>query len=163
MSSNSGHAAPPHILFFMGHFNDIDHLVPVAYKLCESNRGRPVVLLTDPLYDIRGRLPASVPPKTLRRARNVRLPVSPDHPTTGLAGPSAHSAAGTRVYLPATSIPLSGVLEVYYGKWWTKRVLNRYQPAAMVFEWAQPASGVPGAFVAAGQDRGIPSISLPTA
>ncbi len=161
MSSNSGHAAPPHILFFMGHFNDIDHLVPVAYKLCESNRGRPVVLLTDPLYDIRGDY------RLQYLQKRYGVPVMSAfrfHPIIPLLGWLVHlltlPLGPGYIYRPRPFL-FRAFLRVFYGKWWAKRVLNRYQPAAMVFEWAQPASGVPGTFVAAGQDRGIPSISLP--
>jgi hypothetical protein len=39
--------------------------------------------------------------------------------------------------------------------------LDRYQPAALVFDWKDPTSGPTGAFVSAGHDRDIPSISLP--
>ena len=152
---------PPHVLFFVGHFNDIDHLMPVAYKLCQSNGGRPVVLMTDPLYNIAGdyRL------RFLQERYGVPvMSAFRFHPVIPLLGWLVHlltlPLGRGYIYRPRP-FPFRAFLKVFYGKRWARRVLDRYQPAALVFEWAQPASGVPGVFVAAGHDRGTPSISLP--
>ena len=161
MTSASTSSDPPHALFFVGHFNDIDHLVPVAYKLSKTNRGRPVIIVTENSYDISGdyRL------QFMKRQFEVQvIHAFRFHPLTSVAAwlvRLLNSPLWENFLHRQRSFLFRVVRKVFYGKRWARRILERYNPVTLVFEWASPNSGITGAFVAAGHDKGIPSISLP--
>ena len=152
---------PPHVLFFVGHFNDIDHIAPVAYKLEASGRGRPVMLVTDPLYDIA----ADYRLRFLRERHGVPVVrVFSFHPllrVTGWIVRLLSSPLGRGLLRWRRRFLLRAIRKVFYNKRWARRALDRYRPAALVFEWAYAAGGLEGAFLDSGHERGIPSISLP--
>lgn len=151
----------PHVFFFVGHFNDVDHLAPVAYKFCQSERGRPVVVVTDPLYDIRGdyRL------RFLKERYGVPvLSTLHFHPVSPLLGWLANLLRlpmGKGFLHRRRVYSLMVLRKLFYDKKWVNRIMDRYHPQALVFEWTDPTNGVTGAFVSAGKERGIPSFSLP--
>ena len=154
-------AGIPYVFFFVRHFNDIDNMMPVAYKFTQSNRGRPVVLVMDPFYNIE----ADYRFRFLQERYNVPVvPVLGFHPLSPFFPWFASLLRGRfwRGFLKEKRLLLLLALrKLFYGKRWAGRILDRYNPAALVFEWCDPSWGVPGVMLPAGRDRGIPSISVP--
>ncbi len=150
----------PNVIMFVGHFNDIDHLSPVAYKLWETGRARPIVVVTDPAYDIEGdyrlRFLEEHCGAKVRHAPWFEPPNIVVAWLTGLAASIREGPLGG----PAI-FAFRALRQLFYGRRWADKVLSKYQPAALVFEWAHPASGIAGAFVLAGKVRGVPALSLP--
>jgi hypothetical protein len=142
-----------HVLFFAGHFNDIDHLSPVAYKLAESGLARPIMLITDPLYDIANdyrlrylRERHGIP---VTYVHNFHAPfVVPGLVLRLLRLPGARKLLGWN-----QRFVLRAIRKAFYGREWARHILKRYDPAALVFEWAYPAGGIEGAFVSEGLPR----------
>jgi hypothetical protein len=151
----------PCVFLFVGHFNDIDHLSPVAYKLWETGRARPIVLVTDPGYDIDGDYRLQfLKDHCGARVRHALWFEPPNVLIAWLTSLAAMLLRGGPVRGPAL-IAFRAMRKLFYGRRWAGKLLVKYRPAALVFEWAHPASGMPGAFVFAGKARGIPSLSLP--
>jgi len=160
-STSKTGSSVPHVFFFVGQFNHVDHMMPIAYKLCESNRGRPVVLVTNPFYDIAGdyRLKFLRDRYSVQSSHLIRF-----HPIMPLFGWAAHWLSLPRwgnFLREGRQFLLRALRKLFYDKGWAGRMLGRYRPAALVFEWANPTYGLTGAFVSAGHARGIPAFSVP--
>ena len=151
----------PYIFFFVGHFNDVDHLMPVAYKFCQSNRGRPIVLVTNPLYDIKGDYRFRFLKKKYGVPVVSVLQFHPANPLLKLVAKMLGLPLGGGFLHRWRMFALLAFRKLFYGKGWASRILDQYQPAALVFEWSNPTVGVRGDFIRSGHQRRIPAVSLP--
>lgn len=151
----------PYVLFFVSHFNDIDHLTPLAYKLCQSGRACPVVLVTDLSYDIQGDYLLRFLQERYGVPVSSALRFHPPNPLVGWLQGLLSKPMWGGFLKPQRLFVLRALRKVFYNKRWAERILGHYDPEVLVFAWAHPAVGIVGAFVSAGHDRGIPCISLP--
>jgi hypothetical protein len=147
----------PHVLFFVRHFNDVDHLMPVAFKLSASNRARPIVVVTEPLYDIK----KDYLLRFLQTEHGIPVtPIFQFHPVNPLVGWLA-GLLGLPFWggfmRQQRALGLSALRKFFFGKKWAENVLDRYHPKTLIFEWGS----LPNRFGEPARQRGIPSISLP--
>ena len=151
----------PNVLFFMGHFNDIDHMLPVAYKLWHSRRGRPIILLTEPSYDMSGDYRLRFAMEQCSIPVHVVFNFDPLNPIVGLLARFLVSLNfRAEFFRKRREFMIRVFSRLFYRKAWASRVLDKYQPSALVFEWAHP-SGIFGALIRTGHDKGIRSLTLP--
>lgn len=168
-------------LFFVRHFNDIDHLTPVAWKLQED--GYPVAVccmnlrydiqqdyrlqflkdrgvIVDYVYDAfeqkRGPLHRFLYALT-RTSYKLwrRLTYDPQGPSSVLAKWMARRAdlAGTMFYKITRRI--------YYGHRWAQSILKRTHAQAVCFDYIMPRLYVVDAFLKAAGQMSIPTLALP--
>lgn len=153
----------PLVLFFLMDFNSVDHMAPVAYKLLATGRGRPVLLFTNPFYNI---------------ANDYRLNFLQKEYGVG-AGPVFTAWQGNllvrrfmrwfcrpvqgrvrRWLYPKVLIPIG---RIFYRRAWARQLLDKYPASALVFERQYAGGGLVGALITEGHRRGIRSYSLPHA
>ena len=168
-------------LFFVRHFNDIDHLTPVAWKLHKGSyqvavfcmnlrydirqdyrlrflkdQGVPVDYLYDAFYEKRGLLHQFLN-SLIRKSYKAQQKQTPDY-----QGPSGAlskllgrlvGSAGTMFYKIARRI--------YYGHRWARSVLERTNAQAVCFDYIMPRLYVVDAFIKAAREMSIPVLALP--
>jgi hypothetical protein len=168
-------------LFFIRHFNDIDHLTPVAWKLhCDNYRV--AVYCMNLRYDIRHDY-------RLRFLKEQGVAVdylydafyekrSPVHKfLSALIHVSykaqqklAHDYQGPSGALPkllGRLIGLAGTMfykiarEIYYDHRWARSVLERTNAQAVCFDYIMPRLYVVDAFLKASRQMSIPALALP--
>ena len=151
----------PYVLFFMGHFNDIDHMLPVAYKLWHSRRGRPIILLTEPFYDVSGDYRLRFAMEQCGIPVKVVFDFEPMNHIVGLLARLLGSLNfGAGFFRNRRDFTIRVFSRLFYRKAWASRMLDKYRPAALVFEWAHP-SGIFGSLIRTGHEKGIRSLTLP--
>lgn len=134
---------------------------PVAYKLSQTGRANPIVVVINPFH----RISADYRLKFLSEECSVQVisiydfhPILPVLPW--VANLLVYPAWG-KVFESQRLLLLQGIRKYFYGRSWARRILEQYNPITQVFEWTDPTTGVPGEMVAAGHALGIPSLSLP--
>ena len=167
-------------LFFVRHFNDIDHLTPVAWKMNADNH--PVVVYCmNPRYDHHGDY-------RLRFLEDVGVPVDYLHNQFDghcgrfheLLNSAMHKAfAGQKRFVPDSQRPpfhkrllgyFAGQMGTlfyrllrfgYYDIRWARFVLKKSGARAICFDHVMPGLYVVGNLLKAAQEMSIPSFSLP--
>jgi len=168
-------------LFFVRHFNDIDHLSPVAWKL-QKDSYQVAVFCMNLSYDIRQDY-------RLRFLKDQGVAVdylydavyekrSPVHQFLySLIRASyktqqklAHYYQGPSGALPkllGRLVGLAGTLfykiarRIYYGPRWARSVLERTNAQAVCFDYIMPRLYVVDAFLKAAKEMSIPALALP--
>jgi hypothetical protein len=168
-------------LFFVRHFNDIDHLTPVAWKLQKSgyqvavfcmnlrydirqdyrlrflkNQGVAVDYLYDALSKKRGPFHQFLYSLT-RASYNTQQKLTHDDQEPSGALPKLLGRlvglAGTMFYKIARII--------YYGRGWACSVIERTNAQAVCFDYIMPRRYVVDAFLKAAGEMSIPVLALP--
>jgi len=168
-------------LFFVRHFNDIDHITPVAWKLHQDNYHVAVYCMNlqhdirqdyrlrflkeqgvtvDYLYeafDEKLGLVHKFLYALIRGSYNVQKQLTLDNhrktgPLSGLLGRYA-GLLGSMFYDLARKI--------YYDQRWARSVLERTGAQAVCFDYIMPRQYVVDAFLKASKQMSIPSLALP--
>ncbi|CAB1074452.1 hypothetical protein D1AOALGA4SA_2271 [Olavius algarvensis Delta 1 endosymbiont] len=168
-------------LFFVRHFNDIDHLTPVAWQL-HRDRYQVAIYCMNPQYDIRqdyrlrflkkqgvavdylyeafdetlGPVPKFLY-KLVRRSyqaqeKLIRLKNGRSASIASILG-SAAGFLGSTVYKMARRL--------FYDHRWASLVLERSRAEAVCFDYIMPRQYVVDAFLEAAGRRSIPTLALP--
>ncbi len=168
-------------LFFVRHFNDIDHLTPVVWKL-RKDRYQVAVFCMNLRYDIqqdyrlRFLKDQGVTVDYLYDAFDIKR--DPVHQFLyGLIRASynaqqklTHNSQGSSGSLPKLLGQLFGlagtlfykiVRLIYYGRRWARSVLERTNAQAICFDYIMPRSLVVNAFLKAARQMSIPVLTLP--
>jgi len=168
-------------LFFVRHFNDIDHITPVAWKLhqdnyrvavyCMSlrydirqdyrlrflkNQGVAVDYLYDAFYDKRGPVHQFLY-SLIRASYKAQQKLAHDY-----QGPSSvQSKLLGRLAGLAGTISYKIARKIYYGPRWARSVLERTHAQAVCFDYIMPRLYVVDAFLKAAREMSIPALALP--
>ena len=168
-------------LFFVRHFNDIDHMTPVVWKMKKENY--PVAVYSmNPRYDIdsdyrlRFLKSQGVTVNYLHSAFDqdrgwihvllTRL-MHASYTTQKRIGPSKPGAAGILTRLTASSFDLLGTLfykmtrSLSYRKKWARAILESTGALAVCFDHIMPKRYVVNSFIKAAREMSIPTLSLP--
>jgi len=168
-------------LFFVRHFNDIDHLTPVAWKLHKDNyqvavlcmnlrydirqdyrlrflkdQGVAVDYLYDAFYEKRGPVHQFLY-ALIRASYKTQQKLAHDY-----QGPS-----GALLKLLGRWVGFAGTLfyeiarRIYYGHRWARSVLERTNAQAVCFDYILPRLYVVDAFLKAAGEMSIPVLALP--
>jgi hypothetical protein len=167
-------------LFFVRHFNDIDHLTPVAWKMSTNNN--PVaVYCMNPRYDHRGDYRLSFLKSQGVTVDNLHNPIDRQRGRLHeLLNSAMHKAfAGQKRFVPDSQGPpiykrLLGYFASqvgtlfyrllrfgYYDFRWARSVLKKSGARAICFDHVMPGLYVVGNLLKAAQEMDIPSFSLP--
>jgi hypothetical protein len=168
-------------LFFVRHFNDIDHIAPVVWRMKQDNY--PVaVYCMNPRYEI-------AEDYRLQFLKNIGVPVNYlhhefDHQrgriyrllqnfmTRGFAWQKTLETSGKTQASPGGSLPakaagLMGVLFykltrlIYYNSGWARSILKRTGAAVICFDHIRPSLYVVNSLLKAAGSASIPTVSLP--
>ena len=168
-------------LFFVRHFNDIDHLTPVAWKLHKDNyqvavlcmnlrydirqdyrlrflkdQGVAVDYLYDAFYEKRGPVHQFLY-ALIRASYKTQQKLAHDY-----QGPS-----GALLKLLGRWVGFAGTLfyeiarRIYYGHRWARSVLERTNAQVVCFDYILPRLYVVDAFLKAAREMSIPVLALP--
>jgi len=168
-------------LFFVRHFNDIDHLTPVAWKLNKDgyrvavfcmnlrydirqdyrlrflkDQGVAVDYLYDAFYEKRGPLHQFLY-ALIRGSYNVQKKLTLDN----------HGKSEIMLRLLSRCARLLGSMfykltrEIYYDHRWARSVLERTNAQAVCFDYVMPRLYVVDAFLKAARQMSIPVLALP--
>lgn len=168
-------------LFFIRHFNDIDHITPIVWKMKRDNL--PVsVYCMNPAYDIKSDYRLN-----FLRDKGIKVDYIYNHHDQKLgllhklirflflrlyALDRSFSSHG-RIQSHAIAIQLKKFAKEYgyrlyksarkrfYDIHWAKYVLEQTEAKALCFDWIRPNKYVVSPLLRAGQEASIPVISLP--
>ena len=168
-------------LFFVRHFNDIDHLTPVAWKLQKDSyqvavfcmnlrydiqqdyrlqflkdQGVAVDYLYDAFYEKRDPVHQCLY-SLIRASYNAQRKLTHDY--QGPAG-ALPKLLGQLVGLAGTMFYKIARL-IYYGHRWARSVLERTNAQAVCFDYIMPRLYVVDAFLKAAREMSIPILALP--
>jgi hypothetical protein len=168
-------------LFFVRHFNDIDHLVPIAWKLI-SHKERVAVFGMNPRYDLArdyrlcflasaGAVVNDLGREFMQhQGRGSRwLHALMDHCLNWekafraqRPGPPAKIARGAAVLAGALGTLCYKINRlVCYRPYWARQILTQYAAQAIFFDHIMPEHYVVGTFLKAARSLGIPAVALP--
>ena len=162
MANTAGRRSEAVVLFLLTDFNSVDHMAPVAYKLARTGKGIPVLLVSNPLYDIAGdyRLDFLRTEYGLE-AERLFATHQDNSLVRWLARRFCHPIPRTGVRRAVYPRVMTQVSRLFYRRTWARRLLDKYSPSALLFERENPRRGLVGALVHEGRRRGIRSYSLP--
>jgi hypothetical protein len=168
-------------LFFVRHFNDIDHMTPIVWKLKSSDY--PVaVYCMNPLYDIRGdyRLEflknQGIAVKNLYEIHDKKSGVvykalqavfKKSAAIEAALGNGRHGQSGLPVKLllrlcgRLRSSSFKLIRRCYYDERWARGVLRKSAAQAICFDHVMPKHYVVDVFLKAARRLSIPSLALP--
>lgn len=168
-------------LFFVRHFNDIDHVTPVAWKMHTANH--PVaVFCMNPRYNVwndyrlrfLSRLGVAVnylhsefDQDRDRIHKSLTTLMHASYATERRMGSSKPGPAGISTRLAASCFGLLGTLfykmtrSFYYNKKWAHAILERTRAQAICFDHILPKRYVVNSFLKAAREMSIPTLSLP--
>ena len=168
-------------LFLVRHFNDIDHITPVAWKMITD--GYPVgVYCMDPRYDIandyrlvflksRGATVDYLHTADVRQGdlfyrflqslMNKCFSVQTSHRVINLRQADILSIVFDKLVRIAGRLTYKLTRKIYYHTGWARSILEQTAAKIICFDYVMPKSFVVNAFLEAAKEISVPTLSLP--
>ncbi len=157
------------IFFFIHRFNDIDHLVPIIYRLAKDGNYNILVLSLNPYYDISNDFRLNY----LKDKLNVKIKYiyKAFYPSIFHRLFSYYFCTDTSKYIFYLLLMLTRkskgfkrlIFNTIYGRKWCNRLFDEYKPHVLVLDGTAAVSKVynVSAIEFVSNERSIPKISLP--
>ena len=121
----------------MGHFNDIDHLAPIAYKMSQSGRARPLLLITDPFMSFKHDYRLQFLKQKYEIPMYSALKFHPSNFLLGWLVAVLASSWRVRPLERWRRLGLRAIRRFFFGEAWAEKILDKYNPAALAMESGQ--------------------------
>lgn len=149
----------PRILFLVRAYNDIDHMLPVAWRLAADQRAQVELLCFNPTYDLAGDF------RLQFLARRYQVPCGylyQAHLPTPAHRLAAGLICGRTPMTPALVNWLHNqVRHRLFGRSWAEQMLGRRRPDVLVLDWQRPKFFNVEPMLQAARALGIPIVALP--
>ncbi|RJX31622.1 MAG: hypothetical protein C4525_11530 [Desulfarculus sp.] len=149
----------PRILFLVRAYNDIDHMLPVAWRLAADQTAEVELLCFNPTYDLAGDF------RIQFLSREYQVPCGylyQAHLPT-LAHRLAAGLICGRSLLPPAAVEWihERARFVLFGRDWPRQMLERQRPDVLVLDWQRPKFFNVVSVLQAARGLGIPIVALP--
>lgn len=149
----------PRILFLVRAYNDIDHMLPVAWRLAADQTAQVELLCFNPTYDLAGDF------RVQFLTREYEVPCGYLY-QAHLPTPAHRLVAGLicgRSLLPPAAVDWihERARFVLFGRGWPRQMLERRRPDVLVLDWQRPKFFNVEPMLQAARALGIPIVALP--
>jgi len=143
------------VIFFIREFNDVDHIVPVVYKMAKAGSEHIEVLCQNPFFDIYGDFRLRLLKENFSNVKidyiYERFLPTPVHAFLALIINGHNFKSGI----------VTKILRFAFNKAWAKKFFTKCKARLLVFDHIEPEAYITGALLAAAKDLKISTVGLP--